>query len=85
MGSLELMPLRLFIVSRETPYIAEYMRQQFREEPGVLVFVDRRQGGDRRAASRPVDVERRNSNERRQRAAIEHELRTSFHAMVTIG
>jgi hypothetical protein len=85
MGSLELMPLRLFIVSRDTPYIADYMRQQFREEPGVIVMVDRRQGGDRRATPQPVDVERRNSIERRQQPAIERELKTSFHALVTIA
>ena len=75
---------QLFIVSRETPYLAEYMRQQFREEPGVLVLVDRRQGRDRRSTSRPVDVERRAGN-RRQRPAVDQQIKQAFHALVPVS
>ena len=78
------MPRQLFIVSRETPYLAEYMRLEFREEPDVLVLVDRRKGRDRRSASRPVDVERRAGN-RRQRPTVEQQLKDTFHALVTVS
>ena len=73
----------LFIVSRETPYLANYMREEFRDETGVEVFVDRRLNGERRATPRPVDVDRR-SGERRRRKEIDRQLRESFHALVTI-
>ena len=73
----------LFIVSRETPYLANYMREEFRDETGVEVFVDRRLNGERRESRQPVDVDRR-SGERRRRKEIDHQLRESFHALVTI-
>jgi len=73
----------LFIVSRETPYLANYMREEFRDEAGVEVFVDRRGNGERRAALQPVDIDRR-SGERRRRKEIDRQLRESFHALVTI-
>ena len=76
-------PPQLFIVSRETPYVADYMRLQFREEPDVLVLVDRRQGRDRRTTSRPVDVDRRTGN-RRRRPAVDQEIKEAFHALVTV-
>ena len=76
---------QLFIVSRETPYIAEYMREQFGEEPNVTVLVDRREGRDRRATARPVEVERRGTADRRQRTAVDRQVKESFHALVTIA
>jgi hypothetical protein len=80
----ESLPRQLFIVSRETPYIADYMRLQFREERDVLVLVDRRQGRDRRTTSRPVDVERRAGN-RRQRPAVDQQIKEAFHALVSVS
>jgi len=73
---------QLFIVSRETPYLVEYMRQQFGDEPGVMVLLDRRQGRDRRNSSRPVDVERR-AGKRRQRPTVDQQIKQAFHALVT--
>jgi hypothetical protein len=81
----DLMPRQLFIVSRETPYLAEYMRQQFSEEPYVNVFVDRRQGRDRRASLHPVEVERRGLADRRQRLTVERQIKEAFHALVTVA
>jgi len=79
------MARQLFIVSRETPYLADYMRQQFRDEPSVTVLVDRRQGNERRAMPRPVDIERRGTTNRRQRIEVDRQVKESFHALVTIA
>ena len=76
---------QLFIVSRETPYIADYMRQQFRDESNVVVLIDRRQGGDRRCSARPVGVERRRSANRRRSTNVDQQLKESFHALVTVS
>ena len=78
-------PRQLFIVSRETPYIADYMRQQFRDESTVVVLIDRRQGRDRRCAEQPVDVERRRSANRRRSTNVDQQLKESFHALVTVS
>ena len=75
---------QLFIVSRETPYLAEYMRVQFLEDPDVLVVVDRRQGRDRRATPLPVEIERR-AGDRRQRPRVDQQLKDAFHALVTVA
>ena len=80
----EPLPRQLFIVSRETPYVADYMRLQFGEEPDVLVVVDRRQGRDRRTTARPVDVDRRAAN-RRQRPCVDEQIKEAFHALVTVA
>ena len=77
------MPRHLFIVSRETPYLADYMREQFASEPDVEVLVDRRQGGDRRAQATPVASERR-GGDRRRSSDVDRQLRESFHALVTV-
>jgi hypothetical protein len=77
------MPRHLFIVSRETPYLAEYMREQFGDEPNIEVFVDRRRGqGDVEAASDPHQHPR---HERRERLGVDRELRESFHVLVTLA
>ena len=72
----------LFIVSRETPYLADYMREQFRDEPCVEVIVDRRHN-DRRPA-RTSSLQQATSAERRTRHDVEIQLRQSFHAFVTL-
>jgi hypothetical protein len=81
----------LFIVSRETPYLVEYMRSQFVGEPEVEVVIDRRGGRDRRVASDGVSPnapsrarERRTAPDRRQRRHVDQQLREAFHALVTV-
>jgi hypothetical protein len=74
----------LFIVSRETPYLADYMREQFAGEPDVEVLVDRREGVDRRTGSAPVEGERRQASDRRRRSDVDQQLREAFHAFVTV-
>ena len=71
------MSRHLFIVSRETPYLAEYMRDQFGDEPNVEIFVDRRQ--------RERRLDQPSSPERRGRLDVDRELRESFHVLVTLG
>jgi len=71
------MSRHLFIVSRETPYLAEYMRDQFGDEPNVEIFVDRRQ--------RERRLDQPSSPERRGRLDVARELRESFHVLVTLG
>jgi hypothetical protein len=83
MAMTDVKPRHLFIVSRETPYLADYMREQFRDEPSVEVFVDRRRG-ERRAQSAPTQRDRRGSD-RRERSEIDRALRESFHAFVTLA
>ena len=73
----------LFIVSRETPYLADYMREQFAAEPNVEVLVDRRQGADRRTRTTPIQSERRRGDRRRNND-VERQLRECFHALVTV-
>jgi hypothetical protein len=68
------MPRHLFIVSRETPYLADYMREQFRDEPDVEIIVDRREG--ERADN--------GTEERRARREVDQQLRVAFHAFVTV-
>ena len=72
----------LFIVSRETPYLAEYMREQFRDDPTVLVVVDRRGRDQCRPSAKPWSTGA--VKERRARPDVDRELRESFHALVTL-
>ena len=78
------MARHVFVVSRETPYLADYMSAQFRGEDNVEVVVDRRSGHDRRAASRPVDNDRRAAGDRRRYTQVARQLKESFHALITI-
>lgn len=73
----------LFIVSRQTPYLADYMREQFEAESEVKVIVDRRHGERRRSPIVAVDIERRKNNRRRH--DVDKELRESYHAFVTLA
>jgi hypothetical protein len=75
------MPRHLFIVSREVPHLADYMRLSFANEPEVQVLVDRRVGPDRRTRATAVVLERR-TGERRAKAFLDHQLRQYFHALV---
>ena len=78
------MARHVFVISRETPYLAEYMSAQFRDEDNVEVVVDRRSGRDRRATSRPVDIDRRAAADRRRYTEVTRQLKESFHALITI-
>jgi len=78
------MPRHLFIISRETPHLAEYMRLSFASEPGVQVVIDRRSGRDRRTKATAVVLERR-TGDRRARPFVDRQLREYFHALITIG
>ena len=79
------MSRHLFIISRETPYLADYMRAQFSEEPHVEILVDRRRGPDRRLALNSVEIDRRAAGDRRRRHEVDDQLREAFHALVKIG
>jgi len=84
------MPRHLFIVSRETPYLADYTREQFRDEPDVEIIVDRRQGDayvDRRedeTADNGSGSSGHGTEERRARREVDQQLRVAFHAFVTV-
>ena len=78
------MPRHLFIVSRETPYLADYMREQFSEEPNVEVVVDRRRK-ERRHGQRSEVAANRDGAERRQRPDLDRELRESFHVCIRLA
>jgi hypothetical protein len=71
------MPRHLLIISRETPYLVDYMREQFSGEPSVEVFLDRR-SGDSQGATAP-------RQERRRRLDVEKALRESFHILITVA
>lgn len=68
----------LLIISRETPYLVDYMREQFRDEASVEVFMDRRSRNGNGSAPPPRD------DERRRRRDVEQALRESFHIFITI-
>jgi hypothetical protein len=71
------MPRHLLIISRETPYLVDYMREQFRDEPSVEVFLDRRRRDANGAAAPAPD--------RRERRDVEQALRDSFHVFITVA
>ena len=71
------MPRHLLIISREPPYLVDYMREQFRDEASVEVFMDRRSRTGNGSAP-PRD------DERRRRRDVEQALRESFHIFITI-
>ena len=76
------MPRHLLIISRETPYLVDYMREQFSGEPNVEVFLDRRKT-DRRAPTPNLPVDCRNTD-RRQRQDADRALREAFHVFITL-
>ena len=90
--SVAFVPRHLFIVSRETPYLADYMREQFRDEPDVEIFVDRRRG-ERLPETRSVSGQngtcalsgQNGMCERRERQEVDEQLRVAFHAFVTVA
>jgi hypothetical protein len=72
----------LFIVSREAPGVAQFLREQFPPDSNVSVLLDRRHG-ERRRDSTPTAGDRRGPD-RRQRPEVVDELRRHTHAFVTV-
>lgn len=85
------MDRHLFIVSRDQSDLCAYLQREFAGEENVEVFLDRRQGQDRRsgldrrAAPRPFPAEDRRSAERRTRTFVEMQLRSYGYAMLQVG
>jgi hypothetical protein len=77
----------LFIVSRGSEELANYLQQHFKGDGTVRVVIDRRQG-DRRQRQRPRPSEETNSdrrrNDRRARPDVDKELRLTSFAIVTL-
>jgi hypothetical protein len=72
----------VFIVARNCPEIYRYLTQTFADADNVQVIWDRREV-DRRGASGGRSAERRRAD-RRQRAAIEAELKGHGYAFLTV-
>jgi hypothetical protein len=72
----------LFIVSPERMDLYERLRQALIREPDVDLIVDRR-GKDRRLLSADIEREHRGL-QRRQRAAVDEEIRECGWAVVSI-
>jgi hypothetical protein len=78
------MPREIFIVARDRPDLYRYLSQTFADAQNVQVIWDRR-GGDRRTPGAiPGRPNERRHAERRQRANVEHELRTVGYAFISI-
>ena len=73
----------LFIVSRHSPRLYEYLSRTFAPEPDVEVLVDRREG-QRRASGerRAVDRGDRRAAERRSARQVSEDLREFGYAFV---
>jgi hypothetical protein len=74
------MTRRLFIVARDNPDLAGYLRERFESE--VEVLLDRRQGERRRLEAGPVSDRRR--ADRRSRPEIDKEVRLTSYAFVLV-
>jgi len=77
----------LFIVSRGSQELANYLQQHFGGDPAVQVVVDRRHGdrrqGQRKRPSEATRADRRR-NDRRARPDVDKELRLTSFAIVTL-
>jgi len=74
------MTRRFFIVARNNPDLAGYLRERFESE--VEVLIDRRHG-ERRRADGQVSLERRRGD-RRSRPEIDKEVRLTSYAFVRV-
>jgi hypothetical protein len=77
------MDRHIFVVSRAHPELYEYLALRFSGEKNVEVILDRR-GGERRG-SPTVQPDERRRCDRRRRPAIDEELRSRSHSIVTIS
>jgi len=78
-----LMPVHLFIISRQHNDLYDYLRERLAGDGDVRVIKDRRLGARRRKAA-PAAAERRRA-ERRSRPEIDEQLRVRSHAIVTVS
>jgi hypothetical protein len=75
-------PRHLFIVSRDNPHLATYLRLHFLPETEVAVLIDRRQGERRRVVAGATPDRRR--NDRRSRPEADREVHLTSYALVTL-
>jgi hypothetical protein len=73
----------VFIVSRDVPATATYLREQFGDESEVEVILDRRKA-DRRAGPGPRPTADRRIGDRRVRRAVDTELRLAPYVFVDL-
>ena len=78
-----LMPVHLFIISRQHNDLYDYLRERLAGDGDVRVIKDRRLGERRRKAA-PAAAERRRA-ERRSRPEIDEQLRVRSHAIVAVS
>jgi len=78
-----LMPVHLFIISRQHNDLYDYLRERLAGDGDVRVIKDRRLGARRRKAA-PAAAERRRA-ERRSRPEIDEQLRVRSHAIVAVS
>ncbi len=76
------MPRHVFVVARDSSYLASYLRDRFKDTPEVDVIMDRRRAQRRRQAV-AVSVDRRNGD-RRIRPEADAELRLASCVFVTV-
>ena len=76
------MSRHLFIVSRNYPDFFTYLMERFADDPNVEVILDRRAARERRRRQDAVEVDRRVRDRRRQRA-LDEELETRSHVILT--
>ena len=77
------MSRHLFIVSRRNPELYEYLKIRFADDDRVEVILDRRQGKLREPEG-DVSGGARHEHDRRSRPAIERELETASHVIVSL-
>jgi hypothetical protein len=76
-------PRHLFIVSRDNPHLASYLRLHFLPETEVAVLIDRRQGERRRVVAAATPDRRR--ADRRSRPDADREVHLTSYALVTLS
>ncbi|MBI2159996.1 MAG: hypothetical protein HYU25_06430 [Candidatus Rokubacteria bacterium] len=85
------MSRHLFIIARDESDLCAYLRREFSGEENVVVFLDRRKGGDRRSgrdrrsAPRTSGTQDRRRAERRVRKFVDTQLRSTGYAMLQIS
>ena len=78
------MARHIFVVARAHPDLFEFLLKQFADDANVSVVLDRRTAHRRlHSGEIPVDGERRRAD-RRSRPAIDEELRSRSHAIITL-
>ncbi len=75
----------VFVVARDSAYLAGYLRDRFKDRPEVEIVMDRRRGERRREKAEAAEAapDRRGSD-RRARPTVDEELRLSSCVFVTL-